>query len=873
MLLLLLNSLQAAELKGKVAAVPSDGSIRVNLSGNFLPLPGDRVEVFVELPGVGKASVGSGIVVVSSDGEIVAKVARKTGQLRKGQLVSIDSAVPLERLGKSVPVLIGRSASAAKKAVVEAGFTLKIQIGIGSPTGVSPYTVYEQKPIAGSRLNAGGVVTVVVYGSDTPEPTAGSPISTPLVGSPRSEQPSTNAFPNSESVDRSSLTDEAAVQGRWVCTKSFLDGQLTYGDSGKQLVVTGGQFFLAGTKQPAVSFALKTDQHPRHLDYEVKSGHPLDARRIETIGIQTGFHRNLYRVDADSLVLAESADAAQRPASIESAGIQHVYRRMKVRDGWDLPELLPPAAIPSLGARIARADSAYGQRAGVTRKNGVLVTGVLPGSPAETAGVHLYDVILEVDGSPIDAPQEFAAVIRSYLVGDIVLLTVERQKESIILYATLQPGYDSTRLAGAAQTAAEQELAWAQNDLGRYYQYGYGREVNLEQATEWYEKAARQGNPEAQFNLGAMYELGTGVEKNLSLALEWYRKAAEQGFGNAQASLGKMYYLGQGVEQDFDEAVRLSQAAASRGNRRGQHNLAAYYRYGDGVDQNTDRARSLYRLAASQGQVESYVELGRMYELGEGLDRDYAEAARLYRIATQAGLVSAYVHLAIMHQSGRGIVQDYGEARRLFGIAAEQGVADAIVGIGSLYEAGHGVEQDFDKAMQWYQKGAAQQDGQSYFRIGLLIYYGRGVTRDYEKAVGWFRAAARKGYTAAESAIGTAYEEGNGVAQDYQEAIRRYNTARKAGSGWAAYRLALMYWDGRGVEQAIPTELLNEAIRNGSVDAHRAYALALEQAGQRGVSQFDGATRRKLIIDHLRKALANGDSKAAGDLRRLGIQP
>lgn len=867
-----LSSLQAAELKGQVGSVSPDGSIRVNLSGDFLPVPGDRVEVFVELPGVGKASVGNGIVIVSSDGEIVAKLARTTGKLRKGQLVAISSAMPLERLGKSVPVLIGRSTSAAKKAVTEAGFTLKVQIGIDAPTGVAPYTVYEQKPMVGSRLSADSVVTVVVYGGDSPAPSVRSPARTPSAGPPRSELPSTTAASSDEAVARTNLTDEELVEGRWVCTKSFLNGQVTYGYAGTQLVLTGKRLFIAGTRQPAVSFTLKTDQRPGHLDYEVESGHPLDAKRVEAIGAQTGVHRNLYRVDEDTLVLAESADAAQRPASIESAGIRHVYRRMKVREGWDLPERFPSELVPALGVRIAR-DSADSRQTGATRKSGVLVDGIFPDSPAETAGLRPNDVILEADGHAVETPREFKAVIPSYLTGNIVLLTVARQKETLILYATLQEGFDKARLVAATEAAAEQGLAWAQNDLGRFYQNGYGLDATPELAVQWYEKAARQGNPEAQFNLGSLYQHGKGVKQSDSLALEWYRKAADQEFTDGQVSLGNMYYAGLEVEQDRNEASRLFQLAASRGNRRAQHNLAAFYRFGDGVTKDIDQSRSLYLLAASQGQMESYDQLGRMYERGEGVERNDAEAARLFRIAAQAGLGAARISLAIMYQGGRGVRPDFDEARRLYSSAAEQGYADAMVGMGTLYEAGDGVEQDFDEAMQWYQKGAAQEDAQSYYRVGLLIYNGRGVTRDYEKAVGWFRAAARKGYANAETALGMAYEEGNGVAQDYQEAIRRYNAARKSGNGWAAYRLAIMHWNGRGVRQVTPTELLNEAIRNGSSEAHRAYALALEEDGRRGVSPFNEATRRKLITEHLRMALENGDTEAVRDLERLGLQP
>ena len=42
-------------------------------------------------------------------------------------------------------------------------------------------------------------------------------------------------------------------------------------------------------------------------------------------------------------------------------------------------------------------------------------------------------------------------------------------------------------------------------------------------------KSAEQGNAYAQSNLGGFYERGEGVEKDLNKACEWYQKSAEQG--------------------------------------------------------------------------------------------------------------------------------------------------------------------------------------------------------------------------------------------------------------------------------------------------------------------------------------------------------
>ncbi len=72
----------------------------------------------------------------------------------------------------------------------------------------------------------------------------------------------------------------------------------------------------------------------------------------------------------------------------------------------------------------------------------------------------------------------------------------------------------------------------------------------MEQAFEWYRKAAKQGNAKAQNNLGIFYTAGGGVTNDPVQAVEWHRRAAEQGIANAQHLLGDCYKYGCGVEKN-----------------------------------------------------------------------------------------------------------------------------------------------------------------------------------------------------------------------------------------------------------------------------------------------------------------------------------
>jgi uncharacterized protein len=62
----------------------------------------------------------------------------------------------------------------------------------------------------------------------------------------------------------------------------------------------------------------------------------------------------------------------------------------------------------------------------------------------------------------------------------------------------------------------------------------------LDQAVEWFKKAADQGNLNAQTNMGHMYKNGDGVPQDLIEAVKWYKKAADQGNEYARKELSKM---------------------------------------------------------------------------------------------------------------------------------------------------------------------------------------------------------------------------------------------------------------------------------------------------------------------------------------------
>lgn len=93
---------------------------------------------------------------------------------------------------------------------------------------------------------------------------------------------------------------------------------------------------------------------------------------------------------------------------------------------------------PILGVMITNFDELTAKSLGLGKVKGVLVNDVVKNSAADKAGIESQDVILSIDGNPVNSVSELQGTIVLKKVGDKVKVKIWRNKKEIEKFVTLQ---------------------------------------------------------------------------------------------------------------------------------------------------------------------------------------------------------------------------------------------------------------------------------------------------------------------------------------------------------------------------------------------------------------------------------------------------
>jgi serine protease Do len=207
-------------------------------------------------------------------------------------------------------------------------------------------------------------------------------------------------------------------------------------------------------------------------EFVLALGHPFGLEQTVSFGI-------VSRKGAPLLVAAPGFDFIQTDAAVNPgnsggplvnmAGAVVGINSMAARNGsigFAIPVNLVKALLPQLaekgkvewgwlGVSIAEVGEDDLAKYNLKEARGVLIRQVVAGQPADQGGVKANDVVLAVDGSPIEEPRDLQRIIASTPVGKTVKLSVMREGKETELSVTVgsYQGNGVTRPAPAPKPA------------------------------------------------------------------------------------------------------------------------------------------------------------------------------------------------------------------------------------------------------------------------------------------------------------------------------------------------------------------------------------------------------------------------------------
>jgi S1-C subfamily serine protease len=95
------------------------------------------------------------------------------------------------------------------------------------------------------------------------------------------------------------------------------------------------------------------------------------------------------------------------------------------------------AIHPYIGIRYVPLTPAIAAELGVDADSGAAIAEVVPGSPADQAGLQPRDVIVAVNGQPLDNESALPQTVDEHEPGDTVTFTVERDGQQQEVEVTL----------------------------------------------------------------------------------------------------------------------------------------------------------------------------------------------------------------------------------------------------------------------------------------------------------------------------------------------------------------------------------------------------------------------------------------------------
>jgi TPR repeat protein len=397
---------------------------------------------------------------------------------------------------------------------------------------------------------------------------------------------------------------------------------------------------------------------------------------------------------------------------------------------------------------------------------------------------------------------------------------------------------DYERALSLWRPLAEQGNAEAQRDLGWMYETAKGVARDEAQATQWYSRAAEQGDAKAQYRLGVVTLYGhTSTPVEHELGLSWFEKAASQGYAPAQRQLGAIYEVGDfGVPKNDALAVSWFRNAAEQSDVPSLQRLVSRFEFGHDATTPRTWTRKLAELGDLTGEY--FLGLAYIHGLGVPEDRDQA-IYWLEKAASQHGFSAslAKVSLEQIENPNPPLMPpppDFDAIRS----EALSGNAKAQHKLGEIYQDKNSTLHDDAASVVWLRKAADQRYAPAEASLADLYFAGKGLPKSDELFVYWLRRAAEDGNVKSQLKLSTGYSRGwFGLPKDEALGLKWKITAANTGNDEALLEMGRTYQFGRsGVskDQAKAMDWFQQAAEHGNIQAQ--YWLGMEyERGRNGV--------------------------------------
>ncbi|MGV2830046.1 HhoA/HhoB/HtrA family serine endopeptidase [Myxosarcina sp. GI1(2024)] len=255
------------------------------------------------------------------------------------------------------------------------------------------------------------------------------------------------------------LTNAHVVEGSDKVEVTLKDGRTFEGEvMGTDPFTDVAVIKIEADELPAVAFANPEQIQPG--EYAIAIGNPLGLDNTVTTGIVSATGRSSAQVGvADKRVSFIQTDAAINPgnsggpllnANGEVIGINTAIIQNAQGLGFAIPidtardvaeELIANGKVehPFLGIQMAAITPELteqlksNQELKVTEEEGILIVDVVPGSPADKAGIVAGDVIQEIDGESVSEPDEVQQAVEKTEVGNELPIRLQRDGEQVNL--------------------------------------------------------------------------------------------------------------------------------------------------------------------------------------------------------------------------------------------------------------------------------------------------------------------------------------------------------------------------------------------------------------------------------------------------------